>query len=180
VRATDIPGWMEGGALTFLAAEAKKHRVIVEIGVWKGKSSACLAANTPGIVYAVDHFRGNPKAHKTVHKQAVDDRDGLIAECRANLHEYIVAKKLQLVIMDSARAALGLRNLGIVPDMVFIDGDHDTPAVKADIITWKGMIKPGGLLCGHDSIWDSVLAAINELLPGWKQVERCCVWKYDC
>lgn len=41
MKARGIVGWMEGGALTWLAEQAAKHHRIVELGVWKGRSSAC-------------------------------------------------------------------------------------------------------------------------------------------
>jgi hypothetical protein len=35
-------------------------------------------------------------------------------------------------------------------DFVFIDGDHSYEGVRADIAAWRGKVKPGGLLGGHD------------------------------
>jgi len=53
-------------------------------------------------------------------------------------------------------------------DMIFIDGDHSYEGAKTDILTWRPLLKPGGLLCGHDSDWPGVTQALEELLPGWQ------------
>lgn len=35
-------------------------------------------------------------------------------------------------------------------DLVFIDADHEYPAVKQDIECWLPLVRPGGTLAGHD------------------------------
>ncbi len=35
-------------------------------------------------------------------------------------------------------------------DFVFIDADHSTEGVSADIAAWRGKVKPGGRVIGHD------------------------------
>lgn len=47
-------------------------------------------------------------------------------------------------------------------DFVYIDGIHTYDAVKEDIQNYKGLIKPGGFLAGHDYSWDGVKRAVDE------------------
>jgi len=52
-------------------------------------------------------------------------------------------------------------------DFVFIDGNHEYEAVKEDIEEWTKVVKPGGIVCGHDYVKDDsrkygVIEAVNE------------------
>jgi len=52
-------------------------------------------------------------------------------------------------------------------DMVFIDAAHDKYSVKKDIELWIGLIKPGGIISGHDygqGRHPETESAVNELL----------------
>jgi len=61
--------------------------------------------------------------------------------------------------------------------MVFIDGDHSYKAVKQDIQTAINLLKPGGMLSGHDynkDHWPGTVEAVNELLPEVNEVDT--IW----
>ncbi len=51
-------------------------------------------------------------------------------------------------------------------DLIFIDGAHDYASVRADILMSLSILKPGGLLTGHDfhSCGHGVRKAVNELI----------------
>ena len=49
-------------------------------------------------------------------------------------------------------------------DMIFIDGDHSYEGVKTDFLSWYSKVKPGGIIAGHDIEWDSVKAALDEVI----------------
>jgi predicted O-methyltransferase YrrM len=94
-----------------------------------------------------------------------------------------------------APSAVGLGEIASESvDFVFIDGAHDFASVTLDIMNARRILKPGGVLSGHDFCWgNSVVQAVkSELLfkrggkgytlypwpvsrPGWE--EGCCsVW----
>lgn len=64
------------------------------------------------------------------------------------LKEYRDRANLSFLLMGSVAAA------ELFPphtlDFVYIDGDHRYEAVKADIAAWYPVVKPGGILGGHD------------------------------
>jgi hypothetical protein len=64
-------------------------------------------------------------------------------------------------------------------DMVFIDGDHEYEAVKRDILNARKMLKPGGILCGHDfsDAHPGVMKAVRELVPGFSVGAGASIWK---
>ena len=49
-------------------------------------------------------------------------------------------------------------------DFVYIDADHTYSAVVEDINTWRGKIKRGGYIAGHDSYMPEVLSAVKDCL----------------
>jgi hypothetical protein len=52
-------------------------------------------------------------------------------------------------------------------DFVFIDADHSSEGVRADIIDWYPKVKDSGWILGHDINWPTVSAVVNDLLPGY-------------
>jgi hypothetical protein len=48
-------------------------------------------------------------------------------------------------------------------DFIFIDGDHSYGSVKHDINKAVSLIKPGGVICGHDYHWRGVKEAVDEM-----------------
>ena len=50
---------------------------------------------------------------------------------------------------------------------VYIDADHSYEAVKADLAACRAVLKPGGILAGHDYVnmpHFGVIAAVEELI----------------
>ena len=54
----------------------------------------------------------------------------------------------------------------ILPDIVFIDGDHSYEAAKEDIDKCIVMVRPGGLIMGHDYSMHEVKRAVDEVIIG--------------
>ncbi len=172
-RALKIEGFMESTELLWLAMQASTRGLIVELGCWRGRSTRALGDNTPGVVYAVDKW--------VVHEpELAGAPDGfsdtwLYDEFTANLKD-LIGEKVLPQRMDGTEAARALFcSKGRVFDMAFIDGNHETYAVRADIKNYRRLLRPGGLLCGHDYNLASVQAAVCELL-GMPQVYHNIWW----
>ena len=54
-----VHGWMAPAELEYLAGLAEKSHCILEVGSWKGRSTSVLAHHSPGVVVAVDTWRGS-------------------------------------------------------------------------------------------------------------------------
>jgi Methyltransferase domain len=74
--------------------------------------------------------------------------------------------RVRLLRMTSLEAARQLPGLPYhSPGFVYIDGDHDLPAITADLAAWWPLVVPGGILAGHDytAECDGVRRAVDAL-----------------
>ena len=149
-----IDGWMGADELEWLAVHAARCETIVEVGSWKGLSTAALLNACPGIVHAVDHFQGSFSELATTHKEAT--HSDIYAQFLANVGAY---SNLQVHRMGSLEASAYFEDGSI--EMIFIDGSHDKQEVLADIKAWRPKCKR--LLCGHDFNFVGVHTALAEL-----------------
>ena len=138
-------GFMADDELKWLASAAMKHRRIVEIGSWTGRSTRALTDNTPGVVYAVDTWEGCPNGDlKDI--LAEKGEEWAFEEFQRNMQG---VKNLRVFQMTSAAASVTLRPFDPF-DMIFIDGSHDYKSVRTDLVCWLPLLAVNGLICGHD------------------------------
>lgn len=172
-KAQKIFGWMSDEELLWLAKKAKDRKCIVEIGSFHGRSTRAIADNTFGQVFAVDTWKGAPEQARLFAKET---RNAYTA-FGYNLDDHIASLHVQAIRKDSLTAAAEWPK-NIQPDMIFIDAAHDYESVKADILAWREILAPGGILCGHDygptadvpagDVW-GVTQAVEELVPDFQQ-----------
>lgn len=139
-----VPG--QEKVLHDFASRMGKDSVIVEIGSFKGRSTACLGlgARRKGTkIFAIDTFAGNGKdftrGDQYLEKQYFDQfvnnmkKAGLknVIPIRGFSHEIGRAWKLPI-------------------DLLFIDGSHLYEDVKLDFELFFPYVKPGGLVLFHD------------------------------
>jgi GT2 family glycosyltransferase len=148
----DIPGWFDfHDVYRTLAQDVPDGGHIVEVGGWKGRSSAYMAvelANSGKRIRfdVVDTWEGSPDEGR--HQDDPDVRAGRLYETfLANIAP--VREYVRPVRMASVEAARTYADGSL--DAVFIDGAHDTTSVLQDCAAWWPKVRPGGLLAGHDS-----------------------------
>lgn len=162
-----IAGWMTELELEWLAEQGRAYRNIIEVGSWKGRSTVALASSG-AFVTAVDTWLGTPHDPRTQaqwYPEALEGPDVIFNQFKRNVHGLNVSA----LRLKSHSAAFILHvNHGPVFDMVFIDADHAYEAVHTDIIEYRKLLRPGGLLSGHDyhKGCSGVIRAVDELLPG--------------
>ena len=61
-------------------------------------------------------------------------------------------------------------------DFVFIDADHSTESVVADIAVWRPKVREGGWILGHDAQWGSVQRALKQTFTAWTMHPHDNVW----
>jgi predicted O-methyltransferase YrrM len=160
-RAERIHGWMDRAELTWLSEQAAAARTIVEVGCWCGRSTSVLAEATPGTVWCVDPWTGTQDAPD---KPVKFDRLRTFAK---NLAGHIATGRVQ-VLPARSRVALEVLQYLAPFDFVFLDGDHAYDSIAPEIEAFRPLVRPGGVLAGHDYAndrWPDVTRAVDERVP---------------
>ena len=133
------------------------NSVIVEIGSFKGRSTACLAYGCLGRnkrVYAIDTFQGND------HDFAFRD---FYNEFWRNIKSRRLDKHVEPVVGTSREIAKGW---SLNSDLLFVDGSHKYEDVLDDFHGFYTHVKSGGLVAFHDvdEGWPGPWAAWNNVI----------------
>lgn len=127
-------GWLadvEAGELARLADD----RVVLELGAWKGRSTALLSWAARYVV-SVDRHRGGGEV-------GAED----------SLPDYLDSvRMLGNVAMVVASFEEFVPLLGRSFDLAFVDGDHDEASVRRDALLARDHVRKGGVVAFHD--WD--------------------------
>jgi predicted O-methyltransferase YrrM len=182
-----IPHFFEGigenwfsyaGFYADIVKQMPDSAVMVEIGSWKGRSTACLGVEIinsgKGIcLICVDAWKYVPSTEQPVSSQAKFDK--VYNEFVENTR--LFENFLSIVRKDSVQAAGYFRDNSI--DFVFIDALHTYEGVKADAEAWLPKVRPGGIIAGHDSftrVHPGVKKAVDELFPNVNLIPDQNVW----
>lgn len=129
------------GGLTRLWAELG-YKVGAEVGVEQGKFSAEICKDNPGVkLYCVD-----PWLTYTRYKDHIDQ--GKLDRYYAETLERLKPYDCTIVKAASIDAVKTFAPDSL--DFVYIDGNHEFQYVVNDICEWQKIIRPGGMLAGHD------------------------------
>jgi len=165
-----IDGWFDdrdfGGIYreAVRRAPADKRSVFVEVGAWKGRSTAYMAveiANSgkPIEFYVIDTWDGSDELE---HMKDLDCRDGrLFSVFCENMARGGVLDLIYPVRMKSVIAAK-LFGGAKTPLFVFLDGSHEFEDVSSEIHEFvKRMHRLGAVIGGHDYDWPGVRQAVD-------------------
>ena len=171
-KAQGVEGWMTEEELEWIWKQSRRARRIVEIGVYKGRSTRVMCEATQGRVLSFDPWDDPLTCPKP---------GEALKEFKKNLRPHLVSRTLTAIArstrdphaMVQARRWLN----GEKADLVFIDGDHTEPNVRGDVEMALELVGSGGIVAGHDYPsetctwdvkWPDVKKVVDELLPGRK------------
>lgn len=60
-------------------------------------------------------------------------------------------------------------------DLIFVDDDHFHSHVTEECIEIKRVLRPGGIVAFHDTIYKQIWAIIEEMFPDWQKINLPCV-----
>lgn len=161
--ANTIEGWLTTEEAKFLfetASKLKNKGVIVEIGSYKGKSTAFIGngAKLAGVEkpYCVDPHIGSEKLRQKL--GIYNSFEQFQQNCITSGVDDIVHP-----IVDISENAI--KNFTEKIEFLFIDGDHSYEAVKLDFELWNPLLINGGIISFHDTnligprkvVWEYVI-----------------------
>ena len=169
MRILRIDGWMSYWELNWLydsVLQVPDGGLIVEIGAWKGRSTAALytAAGNNKAVVTIDTWLGQPELRDTAQHEATEINIFYVFIINMVLlgikPEFYKKGNLgaQYLYMESVDAAPLFDDDSI--SILFIDGDHSRAGEDIDI--WYDKVKSNGIICGHDWHWSCVYEAVNK------------------
>jgi len=136
----------------------------VEVGCKEGRTTGHILKSVPeSTVIAIDPWITQEKGADPT-RETYEDWD--FADIEKQFWENVGEHKerCEMWRMTSALAAAGAPSEGRIFDLVFIDALHDRASVDADIKAWAPLVRPGGVLAGHDfnHKWPGVERAVAD------------------
>ncbi len=151
-------GWFCGENRQVLQTLVADADIVLELGAWLGMSTRMLVDWCPGTVITIDHWKGSaehqvnypflPILYETFVRNAWDGHRDRLIPMRTNTQE----------------GMRELAELGITPDVIYVDASHETPLVVQDLTTAMQLF-PAAHIVGDDWTWDSVKDAAYEVQP---------------
>lgn len=164
----NIPGWFDfEDFYRQMVAEAPSDRVslFVEVGVFYGESFCFLAVEAinsqkPIVLHAIDRWAPYEPGEVRASEDARILRHNPENVYREFLsHIDLLQRLINIGVYRSDSLSMAAKTKP-PRDLVFLDANHSTTAVAADIAAWLPTIAPGGVLAGHDWQQPSVREAV--------------------
>jgi len=159
-------GDSEAMALYLMAKNGPGKGEIVEIGSFKGRSTACLAMGSMDagreIITTIDPHTG---ARNIMHKVPEGGTEKVFKE---NLLKFGVAEHVDPYTATSAKIA---ETWDKEIRLLFIDGDHDYEVARLDYELWEPHLITGGLIAIHDTSggYPGPMAIVNQFIQNSKK-----------
>lgn len=157
----DLQGWGSADpAFRALIAELRPA-LIVEVGSWKGASaihmaSLCREFSLDTRIICVDTWLGSTEhvlGLRPGWKESLRPRHGyprLYYTFLANVLRSGHASRIIPLPNSSDNAAVVLRELGVRPELIYIDAAHEQDCVYRDLTNYWELLAPAGALLGDD------------------------------
>jgi predicted O-methyltransferase YrrM len=143
-----------------------KPKILVEIGVWGGKSlvpmAYALKVNQSGKIYGIDPW-SNAESMNGMEGINLEwwgkvDHEKVMRGLQSKIIEFGLDEQIELIRSTSEQAPP-------IPsiDILHIDGNHSELAAKIDVLKWVPLVRKGGIIIFDDTTWGSNLSAVEWL-----------------
>ncbi|EEF32412.1 uncharacterized protein LOC8266299 [Ricinus communis] len=156
LRSKKLKGWGSYGAVFANLIQKVKPKVIIEVGTFLGASSLHMAELTRQLgletqILCIDDFRGWPGFRdKFKYVNMVSGDVLLLYQFMQNVIYMNATESVLPVPFSSGSALEKLCEWGIFGDLIEIDAGHDFNSAWADINRAYRILRPGGVIFGHD------------------------------
>ncbi|KAI4328965.1 hypothetical protein L6164_021275 [Bauhinia variegata] len=156
LRPTRVKGWGSNGAVFENLIRRVNPRTIVEVGTFLGASALHMAELTRKLglqtqIICVDDFRGWPMFLDRFKNLPMVNGDVLLFyQFMQNVVSLNKTGSIIPVPFSSGSALTMLCQMGVLADLVEIDAGHDFLSAWTDINRGHRILRPGGVLFGHD------------------------------
>ncbi len=176
-RTQSIQGWLSAPTAEFLyqlARFATPTDVLVELGSWRGLSTAWIAAGLidrgRGTLIAVDTWAGTATEQQHAELLKGYGPDQLFHEFLGNMRHCGVAERVEARRATTREAALAWRQ-GVCIGVLHIDAGHEYADVRADFELWTPYVVDGGYIVFDDvPSWAGPSRVVSELSPWYRVV----------
>jgi predicted O-methyltransferase YrrM len=172
-RTEHVQGWLLPHAalhLYHLCRNVASEHVAVELGSWRGLSTAYMAGGMRdghgGKLVAVDTWAGT--VNEPIHEAMLAGygKDQLYEEFLANMRQAGVDAHIEPLRMTTREAALSWKR-GCCISVLHIDAGHDYGDVREDFELWSPFVVDGGYIVFDDvPSWLGPTRVVSEL-PRW-------------
>ncbi|KAH6788588.1 hypothetical protein C2S51_003594 [Perilla frutescens var. frutescens] len=160
-------GWDSNAAVFRHLIEQVQPRVIIEVGTFLGASATHMAELTQGmglqtLIICIDDFRGWPGYYDQDKSMKMLNGDSmLLYQFMHNVDKSNATESILFLPFSTNTALSGLCEWGVYGDLIEVDAAHDFHSAWADINNAYKILRPGGVLFGHDYAWDGVRKAVH-------------------
>lgn len=165
-------GWGHESPVFERLIDEVRPALVVEVGTWLGASAIRMAdllaaRDLPATVVCVDTWLGSPiHWREAPYRRVLDLSHGYPRLYYAFLANVIAAGHHDRIVplpQPTDNAARLLAHLGLRPDLIYIDADHEATSVYSDLTNYWPLLAPGGVVFGDDFIadWPGVVRAVE-------------------
>lgn len=179
----DIPaGWCTDRERRWLSAYATGKEIIIEMGVYRGRSTTALCNG--GKVICCDfwsedfHELQDPNYPPGAWRPHPGDYESFIESFNDEIQSgKVIPMRMDLYNLEDPGRLRLIEDYKGIADMVYIDASHQKECVMSDISLARLLLKPDGLMCGHDlsHVWPGIKQALEALSIRYKK-EAGAIW----
>jgi hypothetical protein len=178
------PGW--GSVHPYFERYIAEVRpaLIVEVGTWLGGSAINMArilkehGLKDSCILCIDTWLGAAEHYVGDEGRATMKLKDGRPTFYEDFLEHVVQHGAQDIVLPfsiaSTAGADALKQIGVSPDLVYLDGDHSERGFRADLDLFWDLTRPGGVIIGDDFDWESVRTQMVDF--SWHQKAEFSAW----
>ncbi|KAI3719622.1 hypothetical protein L6452_20524 [Arctium lappa] len=156
LRHKRIKGWGSTGAVFENLVRKVRPKTIIEIGTFLGASAIHMAELTRQLgldtqILCIDDFRGWPGlTSKFRDIKMINGDTMLLYQFMQNVVQVNATETIMFLPFSTGSALEKLCEWGVFADLIEVDAGHDFHSAWSDINRAYKLLKPGGVIFGHD------------------------------